>query len=274
MRDRLDLAEVDDDVDPLGHGDTHAGHLHGVRQQVAVGGDLPERQEVGAVPQRPFPPARRAGRIEPEPIAPLLDVQVRLDRAVGEEAVAEDAVQVEQVEHRLAGRCRTARRGRRSGCRIRSARQVQAGAGNAGVQVVEQVVAAEHALVDVLGGEIEVVIVVPQRAQRLVRVARRAVFRIGEAGVHVRIVLVLEAVRVDRVRVVDRVEVVDRVAVAFRRGMAVVQMGRHLGDAEILRDLHRRQLVLDSAPGSARRISPGSAAREPRSSNAKNRVFA
>ena len=52
-------------------------------------------------------------------------------------------------------------------------RQTQAGA-VAAVQVIEQVVATEHALIDVLGGEIEVVIVVPQRAQRLVRVARRA----------------------------------------------------------------------------------------------------
>ena len=58
--------------------------------------------------------------------------------------------------------------------------------------------------------------------------------------------LVLEPVRIDRVRVVDRVEVVDRVAVALRRGMAVVQMGRHLGDAVILRDLHRRQFVLEA----------------------------
>ena len=39
------------------------------------------------------------------------------------------------------------------------------------IDFVEQIIAAEHALVDVLGGEIEMVVVVPQRAQRLGRVA-------------------------------------------------------------------------------------------------------
>ena len=76
-------------------------------------------------------------------------------------------------------------------------RQAQAGA-VAGVLVVEQSVAAEHALVDVLGGEIEVVIVVPQRTQRLGRIADGIRTAGREAGEDVRIVLVLEAMRVDR----------------------------------------------------------------------------
>ena len=138
-------------------------------------------------------------------------------------------------------------------------RQAQAGAITT-VQIVEQVVAAEHTLVDVLGGEIEVVVVVPQRRQRLSRVAvLRLVFtgsdepRIREAREHVRVVLVLEALRVDRqpghridrASVVDRVEVVDRIAVALRRRMPIVQVGGHLGDAKRLRDLHRRQVVVE-----------------------------
>ena len=209
---------------------TAAVDLHGVRQQVAVGGDLPERLEVGAVPQRPFPPTRRTRRIEPKAIAALLDLKngwitplarkrspripSRLNRSKTDwQSLVKQSVREEDRDVEL------------------TIRQAQPGAVT-GVFVVKQVVAAEHALVDVLGGEIEMVIVIPQRTQRLGRVAGRPECRVGEAGEHVRIMLVLEAERVDRVRVIDRVEVVDRVAVAFRRRMAVVQMGGHLGDAE------------------------------------------
>ena len=58
--------------------------------------------------------------------------------------------------------------------------------------------------------------------------------------------LILEALRVGRIGVIDRVEEVDRVAIALGRRVAVVQVGGHLGDTEILRGLHGRQLVLEA----------------------------
>ena len=102
----------------------------------------------------------------------MLDVQLRLDRAVGAEPVAENAIQVEQVEHQLAVLVEheVVEEDRDV---VVAARQAQAGGLVAGVPVVEQVVAAEHALVDVLRGEIEVMVMIPERAQRLGRVAGR-----------------------------------------------------------------------------------------------------
>src|ERR1700704_5181074 len=87
--------------------------------------------------------------------------------------------------------------------------------------------------------EIEMVIVVPERAQGFGRIADHGA-ALGEAGTHVRVMLVLEPIRIDGVGVVDGIEVVDRVAVALGRGMAVVQVGAHFGDAERLRGLDRR----------------------------------
>ena len=96
-----------------------------------------------------------------EAVAALVDVQVRLDGAGGTEPVAQDAIEVEQVEDGLAGLVEDEIVEEDRDI-VFAAGQMQAAAFVAGVLVVEQVVAAEHALVDVLGGEIEMVIMVPQ----------------------------------------------------------------------------------------------------------------
>src|SRR5438445_10312787 len=87
-----------------------------------------------------------------------------------------------------------------------------------GVELIEEQVEAGQALVDVLGSEIDAVVVVPERAHRLVDVARGRE-RLGrEAGQDVWIVLVVE---------VADLEAIDGVAVALRRRVPVVQVGRN-----------------------------------------------
>ena len=83
------------------------------------------------------------------------------------------------------------------------------------------------------------VVVVPERAQRLGRIADHVAAG-GEAGADVRVMLVLVSIWIDGVGVADGIEVVDRVAVALRRRVGVVQMGAHFGNAERLWDPDRR----------------------------------
>ena len=103
----------------------------------------------------------------------------------------------------------------------------------AGVELVEERVEAGEALVDVLCREVDAVVVVPERAHRLVDVAGRREGLDGESGQRVRVVLVVEEPRIEEVR---------GEAVALGRRMAVVEMCRDLRDAEA--HVIRRQLVV------------------------------
>ena len=135
--------------------------------------------------------ARRAGVDPAEAIAARADVQHRLDHAVDQELVAEDAVGVERVEDQIAGRRVEAAVGEHHrDVILRERRQAEAGRLVAGVVIVEEEVVTDQPLVDVLRREVLAVVVIPERAQRLVDVA---VGRRGgeEAGELVRIVLVV-----------------------------------------------------------------------------------
>jgi hypothetical protein len=150
---------------------------------------------------------RWAWGVAPEAVATLLDVQVGLDRTVGDEPVAEDAVQVGLIEDRLAILVEQNVIEKDRDIAF-TARQTQTGGIAAGVLIVEQRIVPEHGFVDVLSGEIELVIMEPQLAQSLTRVTIQIALG-GVAGIDIRIMLVLEA------------QGIDRVAVAFRRVWAL-----------------------------------------------------
>ena len=94
----------------------------------------------------------------------VYDVQEWLDRPVRAELVAENAIQVEQVEHRLEVPVEQEVIEEDRDVE-RAARQAQGRRPQgfiARVQSVKKIVATEHAFVDVLCCEIEVVVMVPQ----------------------------------------------------------------------------------------------------------------
>src|SRR5207245_10540002 len=93
--------EVDDDVGALGHAEGDGGHLNRGGQQVSVVGDLPEHVgdgQVVQIGQVHLHEARGPGVEPAEAVAARADVQHGLDHAVDEELVAQNAVQVEQIE--------------------------------------------------------------------------------------------------------------------------------------------------------------------------------
>ena len=147
-------------------------------------------------------------------------MQHRLDHAVDEELVAQDPVEVEKVEgEQLAGRIEALVGEHHRDVIGGEGGQAEARRLVAGVELVEEQVEAGEALVDVLGGEVHAVVVVPERAHGLVDVAVRPMGRI-ESGVLVRIVLVVERDR-------TRLEEVTRKPVALRGRVTVVQMRAH-----------------------------------------------
>src|SRR5213075_1215673 len=74
---------------------------------------------------------------------------------------------------------------------IGDARESESGGLVAGVEAVEQAVEPRQALVDILRCEVDAVIVVPERAERLVGIAVRRMRR-AEPGERVGIVVVVE----------------------------------------------------------------------------------
>src|SRR5438552_8043293 len=237
--------EVDDHVGALGHAEPDALDSDRLGQEVAVAGDLPE-QVVGAqvrqIGQEELVEPRWSGVQPAEPVPARADVQHRLDLAVDRELVAQDAVQVEQVEKQEACPRIEALVGKYHGDVERGeARQMEAGVLVAGVELVEEEVEPGQPFVDVLRGEVHAVVVVPERAHRLVDVAaggrvdawRGLVVR-EDSGQDVRVVLVVE---------VSALEEVARVAIALRRRVTVVQVSadRRQPEAAIL--ILRRQLV-------------------------------
>ena len=227
--------EVHDDVHPLRHRQVDALRLHRLGQEVAVAGDDGEQRVLGAaallrVAEEELVEARRAAVQDADAVLPRLDLEIGGDRAVDGEDVADHPVGVPVVEDHLRhallvdGEPQVLEHQR--DVVVGEARQPPAGGLVAGVLVVEEEVEAEQAGVDVGGGEVQPVVVVPEGGQLLARV---------EAGGEVAVVVVPELAGVDPVL---------GVAVALRGGVAVVQVGGGRGEGEAhLGVPHRRQLV-------------------------------
>jgi hypothetical protein len=188
---------------------------------MGAGSRLPESivgAQVVEISQVDLQETRRAGAQPAEAVAPGMHVQHGLDCAVDQEFVTQDAVEVEGVEDQLSARGVEALVGEHHGyVVVREAGQAEARGLVARVILIEQQVEAREALVDILGREVDAVIVIPERAQRLVDVA---VGQMGgiEAGEHVRIILI--------VILAAREEVLGE-AVALGRVVGVVQVGGH-----------------------------------------------
>ena len=116
---------------------------------------------------------------------------------------------------------------------LRIAWQMEAGAFIAGVELVEHELEAHQALVRVLGGVFDAVIVIPQGAQGLPYVAVR--LKVKGKSCLLRGVVVI--------KVLPTEEPATGPAVALRSRVEVVQVGRHLRDAEATVLVLRWQLV-------------------------------
>src|SRR5262249_13189175 len=213
--------EVNDYVRALSHAEPDALDLDRLRQEVAVTGGLPELVmgvEVAQIGQEELIEARRP-TVEPaEAVSARTDVQYGLDLAVHQELVAEDTVQVEKIEEQQPGPRIEALVGEHHGdIELGEAREMEASGLVPRVELVKEEVEPGQALVDVLSGEVDTVIVIPEGAHGFVDVAGGLV--IGEdSSKYVGIVLVIEAVYLEEVA---------GVAVALRRRVAVVKMGRY-----------------------------------------------
>src|SRR3984957_2522121 len=96
------LGEVDDHVDPFGWADAHTLDLNGIRQKIAVGSNQPVRNgcaQVLQIREEELIEARRAGIEQAEAVTARRYLEERLDFAIHQEFIAQDAVQVEQVKH-------------------------------------------------------------------------------------------------------------------------------------------------------------------------------
>src|ERR1041384_619029 len=165
----LDCVEVDDDVIAFGHAQPDAGHLNRRRQQVSVIGDYPERNlRTGSerIGQEQFIETRRPAVQDAETIAPLADVEERLNDAIRQLNVAEQSLEIESVKAQQPG----------AGVQqliiehdrdvvLRITRQTEAGGFIAGIELVEDQVKAFKTLVSIFRGVIDAMVVIPQRAQ-------------------------------------------------------------------------------------------------------------
>ena len=219
---------------------------------VAIKRDEVERDALARVIHQHEPHVARDGAIEEsEAVASRAHVQIRLPGPVHEHLVAEEAVQVEDVEVELPLRVPGLVAHHQvhvvvpvAPVKSRTRRQAQVRVGRIGVVALEAFAAAIDravdverrgiALVDVLCGVIEHVVVEPVRAHRLAIVAadaRDAAIAVRKAGA------VIACGRVDRVVarqrhgpaiviILAREEPGAGNAIAFGRIMAVVLMGR------------------------------------------------
>ena len=199
--------EVDDDV--VAFGDPELIQLrqqHRLRQQVAVVGDLDHRlRHARRVGERDLVEPGHAPVQDPEAIFPALHFEIRIGGEVHRHDVAHEAVEFEDVEEELTVLIERLVANHQVHVVIEIAPGVRRPARQPQVDtVVDLLVAAiqaavdvEHrgvALVDVLRGEAEHVVVEPMRAHRLVPVPRHvhesarvrggARHRIGRAGIH------------------------------------------------------------------------------------------
>src|SRR5262249_32784228 len=140
----------------------------------------------------------------------------RLNLAVDQELIAQDTVQVEEIEEQLPGIRIKHFVGEQHGNIELAAGQAEAGSFVAGIKVVEQQVLAHQPFVDILRGKVDAVVVVEESAQGLANVAMGGgELRIREAGQHIGIVVVVELPRT--------VEETGE-AVAFGRGVRVMKV--------------------------------------------------
>jgi hypothetical protein len=94
-------------------------------------------------------------------------VQDRLDLSVDQEPVPQDAVQIEQVEEDLASaRVDHLVVEHHGDVVLREARQMETRQLVTGILIVEEQIHPRQALVGVLGGVVDAVVVVPERVQR------------------------------------------------------------------------------------------------------------
>ena len=142
-------------------------------------------------------------------------MQHRLNHSVHQELVAKDTVSVERIENQIASGCvKAAVSEHHRNVVRRERRQPETGSLVAGVMIVEEKVMPDQAFVHVLRGELFLVVVIPERAQRLAGVAIWRVVR-EEASILIWIVLVV---------ILARSKVIAGKAIALRRCMAVMQV--------------------------------------------------
>src|ERR1043166_6378488 len=191
-----------------------------------------------APPPRPNSPVpvteglRRPRVHAPEAMVAARDLQVRLNLAVHRVLVAEDPIEVEEIEEELTVRIERPIDEHQRDVEV-AARKAEARGLVAAVEiavVAEARVEADEPLVDVLRREIEAVIVKPEEAHGLAEVAhhgaavqRRRRMRRTKPGAHVGVMEVLE---------LPRVVELQRAAVGPGRVGRVVQMRRRLVDPE------------------------------------------
>src|SRR5437867_4962217 len=162
-----------------------------------------------------------------------MDLKKGLDLAVHEKLVAQDAIEVEQVEEKqtlwvehLVGK--------QQGHVELAAGKMEPGALVPGVQIVAEKDKAGEPLVDVLRGEIHAVVVVPEGAQAFPDIA---LWRMGAVGPSQRIGVVL-------VIILPPLKKVTGEAVALRWGMSIVHVGRDRGDSETAVLVGWRQIIV------------------------------
>src|SRR5258708_40236143 len=94
----------------------------------------------------------------PEAVAPGVNVQHGLDHSVHQELVAQDAVQVEQIERQQAASRVEAPVGKQHGDVVGAAGEVESSGLVAGVELIEQEVEPCQALVGILRREVHAVV--------------------------------------------------------------------------------------------------------------------
>jgi hypothetical protein len=102
-----------------------------------------------------------------------------LNYTVYQELVAQDAIKVEQIENQVAGFRIVHLIGKsQRDIELREAGQTEPRLFIAGVELVEQAVKAEQALVSILRSKVHAVVVIPECAQCFIDVTIRGVIRI------------------------------------------------------------------------------------------------
>src|SRR5262249_10627726 len=107
-----------------------------------------------------------AGVQQTEPVTTGRNLEEGLDHAIDQELVAQDAIQIEQVEHQLSRvRIEDLVIEHQRDIELGEAGQVEARGFVSRIQTVEQTIEPDQALVGVLRGKVHAMIVVPERGQ-------------------------------------------------------------------------------------------------------------
>ena len=224
------LGEVDDHIRSLCDSEPDTFDLNRIRHQIPVNRDLVElvmRVQVRQVGQEELVETRWTSVQPAEAIATWMHVHHWIDLSVDEELVSEHAVKIERIHH-LQARVLIENDVAKDHVDIEvavvtyavsEAGQVKSGGLIASIKVVVEVVHPHQTLVDVLRCEIEHMVVIPERAHRLVDVTALGYVCGIHSGEDVRVVLIVELAAIPEVA---------REAVAFGGRMAIVQVCGHL----------------------------------------------